>query len=570
MRAPTSRVVAILSVVAILLSTTSLIAKTTLSVESPVRSAKLWVFFTDKALSRGSEVAAIADFEAVLTERALERRAKVGMEVNINDVPVAAKYVAAVEAIGVEIVARSRWLNAISVRADLDEAEAIAALPFVRELRPVAKGTKPIPVIIPATDETREQHGMRTFDYGDSYCQNDQVQIIDLHDDGFDGSGVIIAMLDTGFDTDHQAYRHLDIIGERDFINDDAVTSNQPGDPSGQDSHGTATLSNVGAMYAGEIYGGSYNAGFILCKTEMLDEEIQAEEDNWVEAVEYADSLGADVVSSSLGYLDWYTYADMDGNTCTTTVAADMAAARGIVIVNSMGNEGGNPWLYMIAPADGDSVLSIGAVDCDNYRVGFSSVGPTYDGRIKPDVMALGYYAYVATTEDTSSYGFASGTSFSCPITAGAVGLLIQGHPEWTPQDVIDAIHSTSTQSASPDTLMGWGILQASDAMYSEPLDVPDDDVMGGASLVWSAPNPFSPGTVLTYHVPSASHVRLAVYDIAGRHVCTLLDSEQQAGTFTARWDGRDGRGARVASGVYFCRYERDGETETAKLALVR
>jgi subtilisin family serine protease len=534
MRAQTPRVVVVLSVVAILLTATSLIAKTTLSVESPVGSAKLWVFFTDKALSHGSEAAAIADFETALTERALERRAKVGIRVNINDLPVAGEYVDAVAATGVEIVARSRWLNAVSVRADLNEAEAIAALPFVREIRPVAKGTKPLPVIIPATDETRGQYGTRTFNYGDSYCQNDQVQIIDLHDDGFDGSGVIIAMLDTGFDTDHQAYRHLDIIGERDFINDDAVTSNQPGDPDGQDSHGTATLSNVGGMYAGEIYGGSYNAGFILCKTEMLEEEIEAEEDNWVEAVEYADSLGADVVSSSLGYLDWYTYADMDGNTCTTTVAADMAAARGIVIVNSMGNEGGNPWLYMIAPADGDSVLSIGAVDCDNYRVGFSSVGPTYDGRIKPDVMALGLYAYVATTEDTCSYGFASGTSFSCPITAGAVGLLIQGHPEWTPQDVIDAVHSTATQSASPDTLMGWGILQVSDAMYSEPLDVPDDDVIGGAALVWSAPNPFSPGTVLTYHVPSTSHVRASRahapgFRAGGRHVHGALGWPRQS-----------------------------------------
>jgi hypothetical protein len=117
---------------------------------------------------------------------------------------------------------------------------------------------------------------------------------------------------------------------------------------------------------------------------------------------------------------------------------------------------------------------------------------------------------------------------------------------------------------------MGWGILQVSDAMYSEPLDVPDDGVIGGAGLVWSAPNPFSPGTVLTYHVPSTSHVRLRVYDIAGRHVRTLFDSRQEAGTFTAHWDGRDNRGANVASGVYFCRYERGGETETAKLALVR
>ena len=569
MRSHMSRVVAVLSVVAILLPVTSLMAETTLSFESPAGRDKLWVFFADKGLSRGSEAAAIADFEPVLTERALRRRAKVGMEVNINDLPVSAEYVSAVEATGVEIVARSRWLNAISVRADLNEAQAIAALPFVRELRPVAKGTKPLPVIVPATDEMRKEHGMRTFDYGDSYCQNDQIQIIDLHDDGFDGSGVMIAMLDTGFDTDHQAYRHLDIAGERDFINDDAVTSNQPGDPSGQDSHGTATLSNVGGMYSGEIYGGSYNASFVLCKTEMLDEEIEAEEDNWVEAVEYADSLGADVVSSSLGYLDWYTYADMDGSTCTTTIAADMAAARGMLIVNSMGNEGDNPWLYMIAPADGDSVLSIGAVDCDNDRTYFSSVGPTYDGRIKPDVMALGLYSYVATTEDTASYGFASGTSFSCPITAGAVGLLVQGHPGWTPQDVIDAIHSTSTQSGSPDTLMGWGILQVSDAMYSAPLDVPDD-VIGGAAPVWSAPNPFAPGTLLHYIVPERSRVRLTVFDASGRVVRRVVDGVLDAGPHEVSWNGRDEDGCVVASGVYFARLNAGEVDGSAKLVLVR
>ncbi|MCD4689922.1 S8 family serine peptidase, partial [bacterium] len=409
----------------------------------------------------------------------------------------------------------------------------------------------------------------RALDYGESLGQSEQVQITDLHDDGFDGTGIIIAMLDTGFDTDHQAYRHLDILGERDFINDDAETADEPGDPSGQDSHGTATLSNVGAAYPGEIYGGSYNATFILCKTEMVDDEIQVEEDYWVEAVEYADSLGADLVSSSLGYFYWYDYSDMDGNTCVTTIAADMAAARGIVVVTSMGNEGGNEWKYMIAPADGDSVLGIGAVDIDGDRVSFSSVGPTYDDRIKPDVMALGLSAYVATTSDTASYGYSSGTSFSCPITAGAVGLLLQGHPEWIPQDVIDAVHSTASQSSTPDTLMGWGILQASDAMYSEPLGVGDEPV-AATSVVWSAPNPFSPGTSLHYVVPARGHVRLTVFDVAGRVVRHVVDGVIDAGPHDASWDGRDENGRPVASGVYFARFDADEVSASAKLVLVR
>ena len=394
---------------------------------------KLWVLFTDKGLTRAEEQSAIDAFGAQLPERALRRRAKVGFDVNRNDLPVAARYVDDVVATGATVVTKSRWLNAVSVFADDRQAAAIAALPFVRETRPVGRGTKRLPVIIPADGQHSPQSDGRALDYGESQGQLEQIQVDQLHDEGLDGTGVLIAMLDTGFDTDHQVYRHLNIVAERDFINDDAETADQPGDPDGQDAHGTATLSCVGGKYAGRLYGGSYEAGFILCKTEMLDEEIQTEEDYWEAAIEWADSLGADVVSSSRGYLDWYTYEDMDGNTAVVTNAADMAAARGIVVVNSMGNEGDDPWLYMIAPADGDSVLSIGAVDIDGDRVGFSSVGPTYDGRIKPDVMALGRSAYVATTNDTASYGYSSSTSFSCPLTAGAVGLLVQARPDWSP-----------------------------------------------------------------------------------------------------------------------------------------
>ncbi len=546
-----------------------------------------WVFFIDKNLGRSGESAAIARFRSELSERALARRAKADIDVNVNDLPVSASYVDALAAAGAEIVARSRWLNAVSVRADDAALIAIARLPFVREVRPVAGARKPMPEIIPADHPAAPRrepplfdHGgggrgepdatpFRSLDYGVSWWQNDQVQIDDLHDDGFDGSGIVIAMLDTGFDTDHQAFRHLDIIGERDFINDDTETANEPGDPSGQDSHGTATLSNVGAAYPGQIYGGSYEASFILCKTEMVDDEIEVEEDYWVEAVEYADSLGADVVSSSLGYFYWYEYSDLDGNTCVTTVAADMAAARGIVMVNSMGNEGASDWKYMIAPADGDSVLSIGAVDIDDERAWFSSVGPTYDGRIKPDVMAMGVSTYVATTEDTASYGYSSGTSFSCPVTAGAVGLLLQGHPEWLPCDVIDAVRSTATQSSAPDTLMGWGILQTADAMYSDPLDVVEEPV-APTFVVWNAPNPFSPSTALHFRLPEPARARIVVHDVSGRVVRRLTETRLAAGSHVIAWDGRDDAGHEVASGVYLARIEAGAVSASTKMLLLR
>jgi serine protease AprX len=554
-----------LQAVAIPRPAAGVLARTGAAAPAPER---LWVFLTDKALTRDGEREAIDRAGVELSPRALWRRSKVGMQVNRNDVPVAASYVEAIAATGAEIVVKSRWLNAVSVVADAAQAAVIARLPFVREVRAVARAIEEMPELVPAT-AVPQPVGGRSLNYGPALGQLDQIQVTDLHDDGFDGTGILIAMFDTGFDTGHQAYRHLDLVAERDFINNDRETANQPGDPSGQDSHGTMTLSCVGGAYAGQLYGGSYHASFALAKTERVDVEIQIEEDYWVAAAEWADSLGADLISSSLGYLDWYTYEDMDGNTAVTTVAADMAAARGIVVVNSMGNEGAHAWRYMIAPADGDSVVSVGAVDSGGARVSFSSVGPTYDDRIKPDVMALGSYAYVATTSDTATYAYASGTSFSCPITAGAVGLLLEGHPDWTPADVIAALHATATQSTSPDTLMGWGILQAADAMDFEPSGVPESGVVEQRT-VSASPNPFRLGTTVRYAVPADEHVRVTVHDVAGRVVRVLFDGARRAGSYALGWDGRDAGGERVASGIYFLRLAAGDKPAVAKLIVLR
>lgn len=560
------------SVLALLLLVAPAVARTSGPEPLVDLSAKHWVFFTDKALSRGGERAAIEAFREALPERALWRREKAGKEVGVRDLPVASVYVEAVRQAGAEIVSRSRWLNAVSVRADHAALTAIEALPFVREVRPVGVARREIPEVRPAPRVGEAPPDGRALDYGISYYQLNRIQIPALHNESFDGSGVIIAMLDTGFDTDHEAYRRLEILAERDFINDDGETANEMEDPVGQDSHGTMTLSCVGAALDGTIYGGSYEAAFVLCKTEMVGLEIEAEEDYWVEAVEWADSLGADIVSSSLGYIDWYTYEDMDGNTAVTTIAADAAAARGIVVVNSMGNEGSSAWKYMIAPADGDSVISVGALDIGGARVSWSSVGPTADGRIKPDVMVQGVDVYVVTSTDTSSYAYSDGTSFSCPLAAGAVGLLLQGHPQWTPVDVADALHSTATQSSSPDTLMGWGKVQAHDAMYVEPTGVDDatsEDLIGGR-LVWARPNPARGETSLEYVVSSPARVRVVIYDVRGRLVRELRDGRRVPGTYSERWDGRDASGEAVASGVYLARVSVGDERAGVKIALLR
>jgi hypothetical protein len=183
--------------------------------------------------------------------------------------------------------------------------------------------------------------------------------------------------------------------------------------------------------------------------------------------------------------------------------------------------------------------------------------------------MALGYSAYVATTADTATYAHASGTSFSCPITTGAVGLLLQGHPEWTPADVIEALHSTATQSGSPDTLMGWGIAQASDAMHSEPSDVPENGVVAPRAI-FASPNPFGLGTAVRYAVPTDAHVRVTVHDVAGRTVRVLFEGARRAGTYEAGWDGADAAGRQVASGIYFLKLVAGRETAVAKLVSIR
>jgi serine protease AprX len=531
---------------------------------------KLWVFFKDKRLTRVEESAAIAALRDELPARVLERRAKAAAPLNVNDLPVALAYIDAVAATGARIETKSRWLNAVSVLADDAQAAAIEELPFVRKTRPVARAVKPRTVLDEPVERRVRPPAQRLLDYGASFGQLEQIGVPGLHNAGFDGSGVLISVLDTGFDTDHECFRHLDIVAERDFIDDDSETAHEPGDPPGQDSHGTQVLSCIAAAKPGELYGGAYNAGFALAKTEIVNEEIQIEEDYWVEAVEWADSLGSDIVTSSLGYFDWYAYEDMDGNTAITTIAADMAAARGIVVVNSMGNEGGGEWTYMIAPADGDSVLSVGAVDSTGARVYFSSVGPTYDGRTKPDVMAQGLYVHVATTEDTSSYTQAHGTSFAAPLVASAVVLLLQGHPDWIPTDVIDAARATASSSETPDNLMGWGILNAYEAMYHSPVNVDGPSVVGDSRGLSVFPNPIAPGTRVEFFVPKPSHVKLSVYDVSGRLVRTLVDGEKPRGTFEVLWGASDANGSSMASGVYFLRMTSAGRESTTKVALVR
>lgn len=454
-----------------------------MKMQSDVQSDKylVWVYFTDKGDNLDHY---FANPLTVVSKKSLERRAKVLSENNLidfTDLPVNQNYVNQIIQNGFELKQKSRWFNGISGFASANEIYQIAANLFVKKIDVVGTFAKNYDDVEfkPAqnqNDNPVQTQGINTLNYGSSFTQLNQISVPQVHDLGYNGTGITICVLDAGFDNlPHEAFSSMNIIAAYDFVNHDPNVGNQ-GDM-GEGSHGTATLSIIGGFKEGQLIGPAYGSNFILAKTENTDSETPVEEDNWVAGVEWADSIGVDVTSTSLGYLDYdfpytsYTWQDMDGNTAIITIAADLAAGKGIVVVNSAGNNGTSTHNTLGAPADGDSVFTIGAVTSSGTRSSFSSVGPTFDGRIKPDLMAMGSNVFHASSFG-NTYSSGSGTSFSCPLAAGVCALILQKNPSLTPMEVLDALRSTATRSNNPDNQYGWGIINALNAINLIPLPV--------------------------------------------------------------------------------------------------
>jgi subtilisin-like proprotein convertase family protein/subtilisin family serine protease len=419
----------------------------------------VWVRFADK----GTDLDAALDrAESELTPRAAKRRAKVftGRLVDYTDLPVIQNYVNAVDG---EYRKTSKWLNAASFNMTVEQIHAVNELPFVRTLEPVVRFIRPIIDTVPAEILRSERWDI---DYGGSLSEVEQINVPLLHEEGVTGAGILLGMLDSGFKTTHEALSVATVIDRWDFVNDDAVVEDEAGDPSGAHNHGTMTMSTIMGNMPGQLVGPAFGVEVVLAKTEDIADEYQIEEDNWVAGIEWLDSFGVEVVTSSLGYLDWYTFEDLDGNTALCTIAADLAVGRGIVVVNSAGNERGSSFNHIIAPADGDSVIAAGAVSSDGSYSYFSSPGPSYDGRIKPDVAARGSGNHVASPDIDDGYTSASGTSFAGPLTAGVASLVLARMPELTPMQVREAMRMTASQPDSPDNDYGWGILNAYEAAH--------------------------------------------------------------------------------------------------------
>ncbi len=492
------------------------------------------VFLTDKDNNPYS----LSNPIAFLTQRSLDRRTNSNIPLDMKDLPVTPSYVTQIATTGATIVYSLKWFNAVVVNTnDQTVLDAIAALPFVDHIDQVLS-KKPIQVSdgsgvnqlegIPPYTLTNATSIVSTkstgsIDYGQAYNQTHMISLDALHDLGYTGQGMMIAILDAGFyHVDQiQAFDSLwlnnQILGTRDF---NIPGNNVFGDD--MHSHGTSVLSTMGANLPGEMVGTAPHASFWLIRTEVGDYEALIEEYNWAGGAEFADSIGVDVINSSLGYTTFdnpvydHSYTDMDGNTTPVTRAGDLATSRGIMVVNSAGNSGGSSWQYIGAPADGDSVFSIGAVDASGGYASFSSTGPTYDGRIKPDVTAQGQDATVIAGWGGVVQG--SGTSFSSPIMAGAMACLWQSAPLISAQELRDAVRSSASQATTPDMLYGYGIPNMLNAMsvFSSTSMLPETQ-----QTYTLFPVPFTASPSLKNTHTKLEQVIIEILSVSGQLICS-------------------------------------------------
>ncbi len=412
---------------------------------------KIWILFKDRPFLTGRNIHPASAVR--FTDASLRRRAVRGEGAfDESDYPVDPAYVKSMREAGATVLVESRWLNGVSARCNHECRTKLAALPFVQEVRPVVVYRRKNEEITPVARLISA--AAKRLNYGQSKDQLTQLQVPDVHKKGFTGQGEIVAIFDSGFRKDHEAFKKHTIIAERDFVfKDDNVTNG-----GSTDGHGTGTWSCVGGEVPGTLYGPAFQADFILAATEDIRSETEVEEDNWVEAFEWADQLGASVISSSLGYSDWYVPSDMNGTTAITSKVASKASKKGIVVVNSAGNSGPAS-STLSAPADAKKILTVGAVDLTGQIANFSSRGPTADGRTKPEVVARGVDTFVAASYAKDGYGQSNGTSFSCPLTAGVATVLLSAHRDWKPGQIREALMMTASQAATPDNTYGWGIV---------------------------------------------------------------------------------------------------------------
>lgn len=430
-----------------------LIAFTSLSQETRYRYL---VLFKDKNNSTYS----VRNPELFLSAAAIKRRLKNKVAITEQDLPVNQAYIQEIKATGALIVYPLKWINGVLIK---EKPKNIAK---IKALKSVASLYKNMP--LDSSSDLRLQvqanqisDDANALDYGISLPQITQLGVDQMHAKGFSGKDIKIAVLDDGFSRADQIGFLQAIYTDKRLLGTLVTNPNLNSVYEGG-AHGTQVWSTIAAQAPGRLFGTAFQAQFAIAQTEESEHELLVEEANWMRGAEWADSLGTDIISSSLGYSEFdnsrynHRYTDMDGRTTLVSKAAAWAASKGIVCIISAGNQGSDSWKYITAPADADSILSVGAVDRTGLRASFSSIGPSADLRIKPDIAAMGLATIAGLP--SGSFGSISGTSFSAPLIAGLVAGIMQANPQKTAQEIIQVVRKSGTQASKPDQLLGFGI----------------------------------------------------------------------------------------------------------------
>lgn len=472
-----------------------------------------WVYFTDKA----NVEASIQNPISILTQPALDRRAAQGISIDARDVPVNESYVNNLKnRSGITVMAKSKWMNAVHVRGEISNLSALESIDFVASVVFVDKALNQHPRPVVVKDKFAIETTTEDFNYGQAQNQLSMVHVDALHLASYTGEGVVIAVLDAGFpkvNSMASLSRLRDnnkLLGGYDFVD---RTSGY--DISGSSAHGTRVLSVMAGYIEDEFVGTAPNASYYLFRTEDVTSENPVEESYWVEAAERADSLGVHIINSSLGYTDFdnpkynYMVSDMDGTRAFISRGAQIAAEKGILVVNSAGNSGNTTWETVMAPADAPGVLSVGAVNGQGVYAPFSSIGNAAQPTLKPDVVAQGLATVVINENDEVMA--VNGTSFSAPIVAGAIACLWEAMPSASAEDIKQAVRLSSSQYTAPDHYLGYGIPNFQLAL-SLGLSVKSNDVAWGFKIY---PNPVA--NHLYVQVPKTNEKKvLRVYSLLG------------------------------------------------------
>jgi len=522
-----------------------------------VAPTKYLVQFTDKDQSPYS----VSQPEEFLSQRALDRRTKYGIEIDQLDIPIDQVYIQGIANTGAKLIIQVKWINAVIIETESTTVlDAINNLQYVSKVDPINKRLNSYK----SGDKFKNEEfgGLKSSQadpvYGDAYNQINMVNGIPLHEAGFKGDGMVIAVLDAGFTNvnERTIFNSLrdnnQILGTYNFVNpsEDVFRDN---------THGMSVLSIMGGSIPGIFLGTAPNASYWLLLTEETGSEFLIEEYNWMAGAAFADSVGADVINSSLGYTEFddtiydHPYSDLDGNTTPVTIAADLAAKKGILVVNSAGNSGNDSWKYIIAPADGDSVLAVGAVDPNGIITSFSSYGFEWDSRIKPNIAAQGGNVVLGSSSvDGITTG--NGTSFSSPLIAGMMACLWQSRPNANNMELIHAVEQSASKYNNPDYLYGYGIPDFSSAQLLLNLS---DNLFSGNSLE-IIPNPVSSDAIIRWNQEKYKYDWLELLDMQGR-VLFREDLNSAMSQYTLSLKS-------YKNGVYFLRLGNQKQVESKKI----